>query len=133
MLASCRRGYLLQGSQSIHPALGDGDGVGVDIKSDGTPAGIRGRDEGRATAATWVEDGPPGRTAGLDQEFEEGLKCIGAPIRDRTGTVVAAISVAGPAMRLKLERMPRLIDAVLEAAARLSTALGYRQTPGALE
>jgi DNA-binding IclR family transcriptional regulator len=68
-----------------------------------------------------------------DQEFEEGLKCIGAPIRDRTGAVVAAISVAGPAMRLKLERMPRLIDAVLEAAARLSTALGYRQTTSALE
>jgi DNA-binding IclR family transcriptional regulator len=65
-----------------------------------------------------------------DQEFEEGLKCIGAPIRDRTGSVVAAISIAGPAMRMKLERMPRLIEAVLEAAARLSTALGYRQVSG---
>jgi DNA-binding IclR family transcriptional regulator len=68
-----------------------------------------------------------------DQEFEEGLKCIGAPIRDRTGAVVAAISIAGPAVRLKLERMPRLIEAVLEGAARLSTALGYRQTPGVSE
>src|SRR6266849_2484262 len=61
-----------------------------------------------------------------DQEFEEGLKCIGAPVRDRTGSVVAAVSVAGPAMRLKLERMPRLTEAVVEAAARLSLALGYR-------
>jgi DNA-binding IclR family transcriptional regulator len=68
-----------------------------------------------------------------DQEFEEGLKCIGAPIRDRTGAVVAAISIAGPAVRLKLERMPRLIEAVLEGAARLSTALGYRQNHGVLE
>jgi DNA-binding IclR family transcriptional regulator len=64
-----------------------------------------------------------------DQEFEEGLKCIGAPIRDRTGNVVAAISIAGPAMRLKAERMPRLIEAIIEAATRLSAALGYRPAP----
>ena len=52
------------------------------------------------------------------KEFEEGLKCIGAPIRDRTGSVVAAVSIAGPAMRLKIERMPRLIESVVEAAAK---------------
>jgi IclR family transcriptional regulator, KDG regulon repressor len=61
-----------------------------------------------------------------DQEFEEGLKCIGAPIRDRSGVVVAAISVAGPAIRLGVERMPALISIVAGAAARISGALGYR-------
>jgi DNA-binding IclR family transcriptional regulator len=61
-----------------------------------------------------------------DQEFEEGLKCIGAPIRDHTGNVVAALSIAGPAMRLRPDRMPVLIGSVIEAAATLSTALGYR-------
>jgi DNA-binding IclR family transcriptional regulator len=61
-----------------------------------------------------------------DEEFEEGLKCIGAPIRDHTGNVVAALSIAGPSMRLRPDRMPGLIECVRNAAGRLSTALGYR-------
>jgi DNA-binding IclR family transcriptional regulator len=61
-----------------------------------------------------------------DQEFEEGLKCIGAPIRERSGAVVASISIAGPAIRLRAERMPALINTVVKAAARISAALGYR-------
>ena len=65
-----------------------------------------------------------------DQEFEEGLKCIGAPIRDHTGNIVAALSIAGPAMRLRPDRMPALIESVMDAAARLSTALGHRAEPG---
>jgi IclR family acetate operon transcriptional repressor len=65
-----------------------------------------------------------------DQEFEEGLKCIGAPIRDHTGNVVAALSIAGPTMRLRPDRMPGLIGSVMDAAARLSTALGYRAEQG---
>jgi len=64
-----------------------------------------------------------------DQEFEEGLKCVGAPIRDRAGDVVAAISIAGPAMRLSPERMPDLIKLVVEAAAGLSKGLGHRPSP----
>jgi DNA-binding IclR family transcriptional regulator len=65
-----------------------------------------------------------------DQEFEEGLKCIGAPIRDHTGNVVAALSIAGPAMRLQPDRMPGLIESVMDAAARVSTALGHRAEQG---
>ena len=61
-----------------------------------------------------------------DQEFEEGLKCIGAPVRDRSGSAVAALSVAGPAIRLRPERMPGLVRAVRTAAASFSSALGYR-------
>ena len=68
-----------------------------------------------------------------DQEFEEGLKCVGAPIRDRFGSVVAAISVAGPAMRLSEARMPDLIGVVVDAAAGLSRALGYEASPPADE
>ena len=32
-----------------------------------------------------------------NEEREEGLRCIGAPIRDHTGEIIAAMSVAGPA------------------------------------
>jgi IclR family transcriptional regulator, KDG regulon repressor len=60
-----------------------------------------------------------------DEEFEAGLKCVGAPIRDRAGDVVAAVSIAGPASRLQPERMPELIRVVMEAAGYLSRALGH--------
>ncbi len=31
-----------------------------------------------------------------NSEHEENVRCIGAPVRDRTGAVIAAISIAGP-------------------------------------
>ena len=59
-------------------------------------------------------------------EFESSVRCVAAPIRDRTGCVVAAVSVSGPGTR-----MPHpLIDSpmairVVETAQRISQALGY--------
>lgn len=64
-----------------------------------------------------------------DEEFEYGLRCIGAPVRDRTGEVIGAVSVTGPAIRLTKERMPALIrcvvETVVETVAELSAGLGY--------
>jgi DNA-binding IclR family transcriptional regulator len=60
-----------------------------------------------------------------DEEFEEGLRCIGAPVRDHSGKVAAAISIAGPAFRVSPERMPELIRSVLSVAAGLSAAMGF--------
>jgi len=62
-----------------------------------------------------------------NEEFEEGLKCVGAPVRDHSGTVVAAISIAGPASRLSRDRVPALVHSVASAASRLSVLLGYRE------
>jgi len=61
-----------------------------------------------------------------NEEFEEGLKCIGAPVRDYSGQVVASISIAGPAFRLTEERIPVLAHSVQEVARELSEELGYR-------
>jgi DNA-binding IclR family transcriptional regulator len=66
-----------------------------------------------------------------DEEFEEGLRCIGAPVRDHEGKVVAAISIAGPRFRVTAERTPALIRTVTHVAADLSQAMGYSQ-PAAL-
>ena len=65
-----------------------------------------------------------------DEELEDGLRCIGAPVRDHTGRVVAAISIAGPAFRLGKESLPALAAAVKCAAARLSASLGHQQAKG---
>ena len=65
-----------------------------------------------------------------NEEFEHGLKCVGAPVRDHSGRVIAAISIAGPAFRLTERRMPQLIRSVVNTAAELSTALGYHESAG---
>jgi DNA-binding IclR family transcriptional regulator len=62
-----------------------------------------------------------------DEEFEAGLRCVGAPVRDHSGRVVAAISIAGPAFRITRERLPTLVEQVVNAAAELSVCLGHYQ------
>lgn len=39
-----------------------------------------------------------------NEEIEEGLSCIGVPVRDLNEVVVAAISVAGPSNRIKNQK-----------------------------
>lgn len=62
-----------------------------------------------------------------DVENEEGVRCVGAPIFDHEGRVVASISVAGPAYRMTRERIQVLGPQVREAADRISRRLGQSQ------
>src|SRR5215510_4971568 len=62
-----------------------------------------------------------------DEELEEGLRCIGAPVMDYSGGVVAAISIAGPTFRLTEERIPMVARSVIHAASELSAELGYKE------
>lgn len=67
------------------------------------------------------------RTQGFamdDEEFETGLRCIGAPVRDHSGKVVAALSIAGPAFRISRDRIPDVSRLVKVVARELSQALG---------
>ncbi|SDS61275.1 DNA-binding transcriptional regulator, IclR family [Microlunatus soli] len=59
------------------------------------------------------------------EEYEEGLNAIAAPIRTHDGTVIAAISIAGPAYRLGAEQLPDLATAVIAAAEQVSHRMGY--------
>lgn len=61
-----------------------------------------------------------------DGENEEGVRCIGAPIRDHTGSVVAAMSLSGPTSRITDQRLSSLIPALKTASAEISNRLGYR-------
>ena len=60
------------------------------------------------------------------EESELGVISVSAPIRDRTRTVVAAVSMAGPKSRFGSE-MLALSQSVREAAAVASHQLGYRK------
>lgn len=59
-----------------------------------------------------------------DEEYDEGLRCIGAPIVDHRGEVVAAMGVGGPVTRVTPERVSELSDLVIAAAEGLSRRLG---------
>lgn len=62
-----------------------------------------------------------------NEEREMGLRCVGAPVWDGSGQVVAAISIAGPVFRITEERLPELSRAVLSTATLISSALGYHE------
>lgn len=57
-------------------------------------------------------------------ELEVGLAAAAAPIRDADGTVVAALSVAGPTARLTPVRLDVLGRITVEQAAGISAKLG---------
>jgi IclR family transcriptional regulator, KDG regulon repressor len=61
-----------------------------------------------------------------NEEMEDDLRCVGAPVFDHSGQVIAAISIAGPTYRVGGGQLPRLIESVLSASRQLSEALGYR-------
>lgn len=54
----------------------------------------------------------------VDQELEEGLRAIAAPIHDRSGRVVAAVNVSTHASRTTLDEMRRALLPALLATAR---------------
>ncbi len=58
------------------------------------------------------------------EEVEEGLMCLGAPIRNHLSQTVAAISMAGPVVRV-LPYEERYGRRVAAAAQEISLALGY--------
>jgi DNA-binding IclR family transcriptional regulator len=60
------------------------------------------------------------------EELALGRACVAAPIRDRTGDIVAAMSISGPLSALDLgNRQQELAQTVIEAADSISIALGY--------
>ncbi|MGB9594124.1 MAG: IclR family transcriptional regulator [Anaerolineae bacterium] len=69
--------------------------------------------------------------ATAEEELEDGLNALAAPIHDHTGAVVAAVSLAGPAFRVPPVVFPQLAALLLETCARISAELGY--TPGRSE
>ncbi|MBI3648275.1 MAG: IclR family transcriptional regulator [Actinobacteria bacterium] len=59
------------------------------------------------------------------EELEEGLNAVAAPIRQGDGAVIAALSVSGPAFRMRPVDLPRAGRLTMEAAAAISRRLGF--------
>jgi DNA-binding IclR family transcriptional regulator len=60
------------------------------------------------------------------EENELGIRCVAAPIRDISGEIVAAISVASALPYLPMERMTELGPVVLDCARSISRRLGWK-------
>lgn len=60
-----------------------------------------------------------------DVENEEGIRCVGAPVRDHRGEVVAAISISGWTVSMTERRIPGLVPLLLDHARRASETLGH--------
>ncbi|HET6263559.1 MAG TPA: IclR family transcriptional regulator [Usitatibacter sp.] len=60
-----------------------------------------------------------------DEEIEVGLRCVAAPIRNHSGRVIAAISVAAPVQRMTKKNVQTTAPMVVAAADAISRRLGY--------
>ncbi|WP_162458516.1 IclR family transcriptional regulator [Pseudactinotalea suaedae] len=54
-----------------------------------------------------------------DEESELGVRCVAAPVRDRDGRTVAAISLSAPTVRFDEDSLPEVAAAVRSEAAAL--------------
>jgi DNA-binding IclR family transcriptional regulator len=68
-----------------------------------------------------------------DEEDEIGARCVGAPIFDPSGKVIAAVSVAGTTEQITPENLSLYAEMVKQAAARISTTLLVGEATNALE
>ncbi|MBI5379883.1 MAG: IclR family transcriptional regulator [Nitrospirae bacterium] len=63
-----------------------------------------------------------------DGEYEDGVRGIGAPIRNYTQQVVAGVSISGPAHRLSEDRLRKdLAPLLLRTAREISLRLGWKE------
>jgi DNA-binding IclR family transcriptional regulator len=65
-------------------------------------------------------------TAIESRESNPDVSCVAAPVRDRSGRVVAALSISVPMIRWSDERRTELSRLAAKGAADLSERLGYR-------
>lgn len=61
-----------------------------------------------------------------NEELEEGVCCVAAPVRDYSHKVVAGVGLSGPVSRFSPERIQNdLVPLVKEAGTKISQRLGY--------
>ncbi|HWF25001.1 MAG TPA: IclR family transcriptional regulator [Solirubrobacteraceae bacterium] len=86
-----------------------------------TPATITDRERLRRELEAVRDQG----YATIVDELEPGLSAVAAPVRDRGGAVIAALTASGASLRLAPQRLRLLGRVCLEQAHALSTRLGH--------
>ena len=61
-----------------------------------------------------------------DEENNLGVRCVAAPVFNAAGEIEAAVNITGTTQQVNPDTLPRIIDAVKDAARRISSQLGYR-------
>ncbi|VFS55850.1 Transcriptional regulator kdgR [Kluyvera cryocrescens] len=64
-----------------------------------------------------------------NEEQEEGLRCIGVPVFDRFGVVIAGLSISFPTLRFSEERLHEYVEMLHTAARKISEQMGYNDYP----
>ena len=60
-----------------------------------------------------------------DEEFREGIRCLATPVKNFSGSVVAAVGISGPKDRLDNKRFKEMGNLVRDKGIALSKKLGY--------
>jgi len=60
-----------------------------------------------------------------DEEINVGVRCIAAPIRDYTDSVIASIGVSGPASRVQFDSIDEYANSVKLVADKISIKMGH--------
>ncbi len=66
-----------------------------------------------------------------DEENSLGARCLGAPVFDATGNVVAALGASGTLTQVDEASMPRIAEALKETARRISRQMQRSGAAGA--
>jgi DNA-binding IclR family transcriptional regulator len=61
-----------------------------------------------------------------DEENNIGARCVGAPIFNQGGAVEASLGLSGTTNQVNPHTMPRIVEALKDAARHISMQLGYR-------
>ncbi|MGP3970788.1 IclR family transcriptional regulator [Streptomyces sp. 6N223] len=88
-----------------------------------TPNSITSLEELRRHLADVRERG----VASEQRESNPDVSCVAAPVRDRSGRVVAALSISVPMVRWSAEQQEELTGLAVKGAGQLSERLGHHQ------
>jgi DNA-binding IclR family transcriptional regulator len=63
-----------------------------------------------------------------DEENNLGARCVAAPIFDDRGSIAASLGLSGTTQQVSPQTMPRILEALKDAARHISMGMGYRLT-----
>jgi DNA-binding IclR family transcriptional regulator len=61
-----------------------------------------------------------------DEENNLGARCLGAPVFNERGLIEAALGLSGTTQQVSPQTMPRIVEALKDAARHISMGMGYR-------